>query len=141
MTLTPRQLRAVQVIAESETISAAAQSCGVNRATLHRWQALPEFRAALDELQAEARARAVRRLSLALDRAAQHVIHLADSAEDEAVRLRAAMAVPQMLREVLELEHAAAPAAITIESEFAAPRTVFDHGAAVASLMRGASSE
>ena len=129
--LSVRQLRAVTAIAESDSISAAADICGVNRATLHRWMQVPEFRGALDEIQADQRARAVRRLSSALDRAAQHVIDLADHAEDETVRLRAAMAVPQMLRELLELE-SAAPAPIVIDAP--KPVMVFDHAAAVRSI-------
>ena len=130
--LSVRQLRAVTAIAESDSISAAADTCGVNRATLHRWMQVPEFRGALDEIQAGQRARAVRRLSSALDRAAQHVIDLADHAEDESVRLRAAMAVPQMLRELLELESASTPAPIVIDAP--KPVMVFDHAAAVRSI-------
>lgn len=131
--LTPRQLRAIAAIAESDSISAAAGRCGMNRATLHRWLRLPEFRSALDEMQRDQRARAVRRLSGALDRSAQTVIDLADHATDEAIRLRAAMAVPQMLRELLELE-AAQDRPIVIDAP-ALPVTVFDHGAAVRSLV------
>lgn len=57
MAISPRQLRAVQAIAESASISAAADQCGTNRATLHRWLRLPEFREALDEIQRDQRAR------------------------------------------------------------------------------------
>lgn len=131
--LTPRQLRAVQTIVESESICAAAERCGMNRATLHRWLRIPAFREALDEMQRDQRARAIRRLSGALDRSAQTVIDLADHATDEAIRLRAAMAVPQMLRELLELE-AAQDRPIVIDAP-AHPVTVFDHGAAVRSLV------
>lgn len=132
--LTPRQLRAVNAIAESDSITAAAASCGANRVTLHRWMQLPEFREALEAIQADQRARAVRRLSGALDRAAAIVIDLADHADDETVRLRAAMAIPQMLREVLELS-ASTPNTIVIDAPALPERvTVFDHDAAVRSI-------
>ncbi len=130
--LSVRQIRAVTALAESDSISAAADTCGVNRATLHRWMRLPQFIDALAEIQADHRSRAVRRLSSALDRAAQRVIDLADHAEDESVQLRAAMAVPQMLRELLELESANTPAPLVID----APKQVlvFDHAAVVRSI-------
>jgi len=134
MAISPRQLRAVQAIAESASISAAADQCGTNRATLHRWLRLPEFREALDEIQRDQRARAVRRLSSALERSAQTVIHLSDHATDEAIRLRAAMAVPQMLRELLDIE-AERDRPIVIDAP--RPVTVFDHSAAIASLVGG----
>lgn len=143
--LTPKQLRAVEAIARADTISDAATACGVHRCTLHKWLTLPEFAAALEETQREARARAVRRLSAALDRAAQTVISLAETSEDEAIRLRAAIAVPAMLREVLEVEAAVMAAqtearAMTIEyvNDWRKAPTVFDHDAVITSIASAA---
>jgi len=85
--LTSKQLRAVEAIARADTISEAAINCGVHRCTLHKWITLPEFAAALEETQREARARAVRRLSSALDRAAQTVISLAETSDCPQSRL------------------------------------------------------
>lgn len=139
--LTPRQLRAIAAIAEADSISAAAERCKTNRATLHRWLRLPEFREALDEMQRDQRDRAVRRLSAALDRSAQTVIDLADHATDEAIKLRAAMAVPQMLRELLDIE-AAQDRPIVIDAQIPTrPVTVFDHSAAIASIAGTAESQ
>lgn len=136
MMLTPRQLRAVQAIAESDSIIAAADQCRTNRATLHRWLRNPAFRETLDEIQRDQRARAIRRLSSTLDRAAQTVIHLADHATDEAIRLRAAMAIPQMMRELLDIESEQAQDQSIVIDAPAQPVTVFDHSAAIASISR-----
>lgn len=142
--LTSKQLRAVEAIACADTISEAAIACGVHRCTLHKWLTLPEFAAALEETQREARARAVRRLSSALDRAAQTVISLAETSEDDAVRLRAAIAVPAMLREVLEVERTITAVqtetrAVTVEyvNDWR-PKFVFDHDVAIASIASAA---
>jgi uncharacterized DUF497 family protein len=139
--LTAKQLRAAEAIASADTIIDAAAACGVHRCTLHKWIAMPEFAAALEDMQREARARAVRRLSAALDRAAQTVISLAETSEDEAIRLRAAIAVPAMLREVLEVEAAVTAAqtearAITIEyvNDWRKVPTVFVHDDAVRAI-------
>lgn len=138
MALTPKQARAVDLLAGGSSITDAAAVIGVSRATVHKWIALPAVVEALEEVQAEARSRAVRRLSAALDRAAARVVDLADSAEDEGVRLRAACAVPAMLRELLELEAAVTAAqteaAVTIEYVNDWRPTVFNHDAVVASL-------
>ena len=125
----------------------AAAALSMSRATMHKWITLSDFVVALEEVQAEARARAVRRLSAALDRAAARVVDLADSAEDEGIRLRAACAVPAMLRELLEVEAAVTAAqtearAITIEYVNDWRPTVFNHDAVVASLAaRSASAD
>ena len=137
--LTPKQARAVDLLAGGSSITDAAAVIGVSRATVHKWIALPAVVEALEEVQAEARSRAVRRLSAALDRAAARVVDLADSAEDEGVRLRAACAVPAMLRELLEVEASVTAAqtearAITIEYVHDWRPTVFNHDAVVASL-------
>ena len=143
-TLTPKQARAVDLLAGGSSITDAAAVIGVSRATVHKWIALPAVVDALEEVQAEARARAVRRLSAALDRAAARVVDLADSAEDEGIRLRAACAVPAMLRELLELERETAVQAEGVRVEYVndwrTTPTVFDHGAAVRAIAARAES-
>lgn len=139
MALTPKQAKAVDLLAGGSSITDAAMAIGVSRSTVHKWIALPDFADALEEVQAEARARAVRRLSAALDRAAARVVDLADSAEDESVRLRAAMAVPAMLRELLELERESATVVsegVRVEyvNDWRTTPTVFNHDAAVRAI-------
>lgn len=138
-TLTAKQQRAVEALAGGASITDAAAAAGVARQTVHKWITLPAVVEALADVQAEARARAVRRLSAALDRAAARVVDLADSAEDEGVRLRAAIAVPAMLRELLELEQEATAVdaeAVRVEyvNDWRTAPTVFDHDAAIRSL-------
>lgn len=138
MALTPKQARAVDLLAGGSSITDAAAVIGVSRSTVHKWIALPAVVDALEEVQAEARARAVRRLSAALDRAAARVVDLADSAEDESVQLRAAIAVPAMLRELLEFQRETVVQAEGIKVEYVndwrTTPTVFDHGAAVRAI-------
>lgn len=138
MALTPKQARAVDLLAGGSSITDAAAALGVSRSTVHKWIALPAMVDALEEVQAEARARAVRRLSAALDRAAARVVDLADSAEDEGVRLRAACAVPAMLRELLEFERETAVQAEAVRVEYVndwrTTPTVFNHDAAVRAI-------
>jgi hypothetical protein len=141
--LTPKQVRMVEALAGGASITEAADVVGVARQTVHRWITLPAVVEAIAEVQAESRARAVRRLSAALDRAAARVVDLADSAEDESVRLRAAMAVPAMLRELLELERESATVqgeGVRVEyvNDWRATPFVFDHAEAVAALSAAA---
>jgi len=143
-TLTPKQQRAVEALAGGASITDAATAVGAHRATLHKWIALPEFSSALTDVQAEARARAVRRLSAALDRAAQTVISLAETSEDEAIRLRAACAVPAMLRELLEIERSESAVdaeAVRVEYVNDGRPTVFDHDAAIRAITASAGSD
>ena len=142
--LTPKQARAVDLLAGGSSITDAAAALSMSRATLHKWIALPDFADALEEAQAEARARAVRRLSAALDRAAARVVDLADSAEDESVQLRAAIAVPAMLRELLEFQRETAVQAEGIKVEYVNDwrklPTVFVHDDAVRAIAARAES-
>ena len=52
--LTHRQLAALPHIAASNTLSQAARSASIGRATLYRWLQDDQFRRALDRLQSEA---------------------------------------------------------------------------------------
>ncbi len=52
--LTDRQLAALPHVAASPTLSQAARSASIGRATLYRWLQDERFRQALDRLQAEA---------------------------------------------------------------------------------------
>jgi len=100
--LTARHTRAIDALMRERDTKTAAQTAGVSYATLRRWLALPDFIAALNAAKAEATRQATRRLAGALDKSVTSVVHLAEASEDEAVRLRAAMAVPTMLRELSE---------------------------------------
>ena len=136
--LTPKQAKAVDLLAGGSSITAAASALGMSRATVHKWITLSDFADALEAVQAETRARAVRRLSAALDRAAARVVDLADSAEDEGIRLRAACAVPAMLRELLEFQRETAVQAEGVRVEYVndwrTTPTVFNHDAAVRAI-------
>lgn len=83
-TLTHRQREAITLLLAGQTATATAEECGINRSTLHRWKAEPEFQAAYqaaaDEAFREALAtlkgaagRAVGALNVALDFGADNV--------------------------------------------------------------------
>jgi len=100
--LTARHARAIDALMNRRDTKAAAQTAGVSYATIPRWLALPDFIAALNSARVEATRQATRRLAGALDKSVTSVVYLAELAEDEAVRLRSAMAVATMLRELSE---------------------------------------
>ncbi len=101
-TLTPKQFAAIEAFLSCPTVDAAAAQVGVNRRTLHRWLNTGSFNAALNEAKLDATRHATRRLAGALDKSVSSVIHLAEMCEDDATRLRAALAVATMLRELSE---------------------------------------
>jgi len=84
------------------TVEAAAASVGINRRTLHRWLNDAAFAQALNAAKAQSTRHATRRLAGALGKSVSSVIHLAEMCEDDATRLRAALAVATMLRELSE---------------------------------------
>lgn len=53
-TLTPAQHLAIESLLLTGNIAAAAKKAGINRNTLYRWMAEPEFREALDAAQSAA---------------------------------------------------------------------------------------
>lgn len=46
--LTSKQERAIDALLQGETLSQTAQTVGVDRSTIHRWSAQPEFAASLN---------------------------------------------------------------------------------------------
>ena len=101
-TVSPKQFAAIEALLTCRTVSDAAASIGVNRKTIQRWLNDALFASALNEAKADATRHATRRLAGALGQSVSTVINLAESSEDEALRLRAALSVATMLRELSE---------------------------------------
>jgi hypothetical protein len=133
-----RQRRAIEALMIGTSVVGAAHAAGVSRQTVHAWMRQPDFTDALDNAEAEMRRTAVRRLTATLEKSVTTVSRLAETAEDEAVRLRAALAVVSMLRDLLAVDHDATP---TVQVSIT-PAAVFNHDAVVASLAaRSASAD
>ena len=98
--LTGRQLAAIARLMAGDNVTRAAEACGIPRRTLTRWLAEEPFTRALEAAQADAIADSVRHLAGALSDASAAAIRLARESEDEAIRLRAALAVVSMYREL-----------------------------------------
>ena len=98
--LTGRQLAAIARLMAGDNVTRAAEASGVPRRTLTRWLTEEPFTRALEAAQADAIADSVRHLAGALSEASAAVIRLARESEDEAIRLRAALAVVSMYREL-----------------------------------------
>jgi transposase-like protein len=132
--VTPKQRRAIEALVIGSSIVAAAKAAGVTRQTVHTWMRQAGFAEALEAAEAEVRRTAVRRLTAALEKSVTAIMRLIDEAEDEAVRLRAALAVAPMLRDLLAVDHDATPTPMQVNITPAAP-FVFNHDAVVASLV------
>jgi transposase len=100
--LTAKQAQAIDALMRGDSVLDAAKTIGVNPRTVHRWLNDATFAAALDEAKRAAVRHATRKLAGALDQATTSVIHLSQLAEDEGVRLRAAVAVADMLHDLAE---------------------------------------
>jgi len=98
--LTGRQLAAIARLMAGDNVTRAAEASGVPRRTLTRWLTEETFTRALEAAQTAAIADSVRHLAGALSEASAAVIRLARESEDEAIRLRAALAVVSMYREL-----------------------------------------
>lgn len=98
--LTGRQLAAIARLMAGDNVTRAAEACGIPRRTLTRWLTEEMFTRALESAQTAALADSVRHLAGALSEASAAVIRLARESEDEAIRLRAALAVVSMYREL-----------------------------------------
>lgn len=94
--LSARQTQAVELLMQGETVTGAAEALGVSRRTVQRWLTERNFAEALEHAQENAVNVAARRLAGKLERAAELVVRLAESAEEEPVRLKAALAIPDM---------------------------------------------
>ncbi len=100
--LTAKQQLALEGLLRGESITAAAAAAGVTRQALHNWLNDTGFKAELDTAQRMTVHAAARRLAAMLDKSVSEVERLIEAGEDEAVRLRAALAVPAMLRDLRE---------------------------------------
>jgi len=100
--LTAKQLLALEGLLRGDSITHAATGAGVTRQALHNWLKEASFKAELDAAQRQSVQAAVRKLTAMLDRSVAEVERLVAGGEDEAVRLRAALAVPSMLRDLRE---------------------------------------
>ena len=98
--LTGRQLAAIARLMAGDNVTRAAEACGIPRRTLTRWLTEDLFSRALEAAQTAAIADSVRHLAGALSDASAAAIRLARESEDEAIRLRAALAVVSMYREL-----------------------------------------
>ena len=101
--LSPRQRRALPIIAASLSNAQAARDVGVHESTLYRWLENPEFRNELDSLRREASELAVTEIQSAMLQAVSVVID-ATRSENEAIRLRAARELLQLGLRIGEIE-------------------------------------
>jgi transposase-like protein len=129
--VTPKQRRAIEALVIGSSIVAASKAAGVTRQTVHTWMRQADFAEALDLAEAEVRRTAVRRLTATLEKSVTAIMRLIDEAEDESVRLRAALAVVPMLRDLLAVDHDATPVQVNITPP---AQFVFNHDAVVASI-------
>lgn len=135
-TLSARQVAAIARLMAGDNVTATAAAVGINRRTVARWMGDPRFIAALRSARGDAIGQAARRTAGALDRMAQIVIDLAERSEDDAVRLRAALAVLAMHADLMDLgemdDRLRQLEAATGGDAW--PAQVFDHGRAIAAL-------
>lgn len=88
--LSTKQKRAIAALLSQKSVTAAAESAGVGRRTLHRWLQDAEFRAALTRAEGDAIDQATRRLIAMASKAADELeAILSDIDSTPAVRLRA----------------------------------------------------
>lgn len=101
-TLSAKQTKAIDCLLSAANVTAAAECANVPRRTLYNWLSDDDFRHELEAAQRVLISTAARRLAYGLDKSVTTTLHLAESSEDENVRLRAALAIPQMLRDLRE---------------------------------------
>ncbi|MBL8217580.1 MAG: SEC-C domain-containing protein [Bryobacterales bacterium] len=93
--LAPKQMEVLQALSSGLSITAAAETAGIHRTTVHHWcRTIPEFRNTLDAVR-QARADAVRDAMHELVAPSLVIITniLNDASNSPSLRLRAAMAV------------------------------------------------
>jgi transposase-like protein len=103
-TLTSRQQQAIQAIVATGDVTIAAQSVGVNRATLYRWMKQPAFVQAVHAAEADA-VEDLSRMLVRLGRTAVATLARAmtDPATPPATKVRAADATLSRLLQLREL--------------------------------------
>ena len=101
-TLTAKQTKAIDCLLSAVSVVAACECANVPRRTLYNWLAADDFKRELDAAQRALVSTAARRLSHGLEKSVTTALNLAELSEDEAIRLRAALAIPGMLRDLRE---------------------------------------
>jgi hypothetical protein len=102
--LSRNQIKAISALLSTQTITEAAQLCGVSVRTLHRWLADADFRHALVSAASESISSAVMRLVAGQGDALNTLHELMLGAERESVRRLAAKDWLDTLRQAHELE-------------------------------------
>ena len=102
--LTSRQQQAIQAIVATGDVTVAAQSVGVNRATLYRWMKQPSFVQAVHAAEADA-VEDLSRMLVRLGRTAVATLAraMSDPATPPATKVRAADATLSKLLQLREL--------------------------------------
>ena len=103
-TLTSRQQQAIAAIVATGDVTIAAQSVGVNRATLYRWMKQPQFVQAVHAAEADA-VEDLSRMLVRLGRTAVATLAraMSDPATPTATKVRAADATLSKLLQLREL--------------------------------------
>ena len=101
-TLTQKQIAFIEHLLQAPSVAEACRCANVPKRTAYNWLADDDFKAKLDAAQRALVSTAARRLAYGLEKSVGAVLHLAELSEDEAVRLRAAIAVPGMLKDLRE---------------------------------------
>jgi len=92
-TLTPRQQQCISALLAGSRLNAAAQACGVSARTVLRWLREPEFVAEMARQRGNLTTEIAMQVMAQAFGAIRTVAHLSTESEDEAIRLRAAIAI------------------------------------------------
>ena len=101
-TLSKKQTDFIEHLLQSPSTIEACRRASVPKRTAYNWLAADDFKRELDAAQRALVSTAARRLSHGLEKSVTTALNLAELSEDEAVRLRAALAIPSMLRDLRE---------------------------------------
>ena len=101
-TLTKKQIDFIELLLQSPSTIEACRRASVPKRTAYNWLSDETFKRELDAAQRALVSTAARRLSHGLEKSVTTALNLAEASEDEAIRLRAALAIPGMLRDLRE---------------------------------------
>jgi hypothetical protein len=90
-TLTPEQRRAIVALLSAKNTTEAAKVAGVSERSLFRWLEDATFKAELNAAQADIMATATRRLTHAMNTAADVLVDVMEHGDTRSVKLRAAL--------------------------------------------------
>lgn len=103
--LTPKQERAIAALLAQPTIEAAAETLGINAATVHRWLGDPAFQVAYRTARRDAVQQAVTRLQQVSGAAVAVLVQvMADRSKPAGTRVTAAKTVLEFSFRAVELE-------------------------------------